>query len=149
MSYVSQNVPVLEGTIRELVDFFETGCKEEEINEALRIAELLAFVNELEYGLDTYIGEGNMNLSGGQLQRLAIAQSVVYNKQIYIFDEVTSGLDETTQKQIINNLKEISKDKIMIFVTHRLNTLDQFNKVFKIENGTMTMIKEVKKYEKA
>ena len=141
MAYVSQNIPVLEGTIRELVDFLKTDCSDEKINEALKIAGLLTFVNELENRLDTYIGEGNMNLSGGQLQRLAIAQSVVYNKQIYIFDEVTSGLDETTQKQIINNLKEISKDKIMIFVTHRLNTLDQFNKVFKIENGTMTMIK--------
>lgn len=106
MSYVSQNIPVLEGTIRELVDFLKTGCTENEINEALKIAELLTFVNNLEYGLDTYIGEGNMNLSGGQLQRIAIAQAMVYNKQIYIFDEVTSVLDEITQEQIISNLKK-------------------------------------------
>ena len=57
------------------------------------------------------------------------------------FDEITSGLDDLTQKQLIDNLKSISNDKIMIFVTHRLNTLNQFNKVFKMENSTMNQIK--------
>ncbi len=80
-------------------------------------------------------------MSGGQLQRLAVAQAMIYNKEVYLFDEITSGLDDLTQKQLIDNLKSISNDKIMIFVTHRLNTLNQFNKVFKMENSTMNQIK--------
>ncbi len=66
---------------------------------------------------------------------------MIYNKEVYLFDEITSGLDDLTQKQLIDNLKSISNDKIMIFVTHRLNTLNQFNKVFKMENSTMNQIK--------
>lgn len=137
IAYVSQNIAVMDGTVRELVDFLKTDCSDEIICKALDTANLLPFVNNLKSGIDTYIGEGAINLSGGQLQRLAIAQAMVYEKQVYIFDEVTSGLDEETQEQLINNLKEKSKDKIMIFVTHRLNTLGHFNKVFVMENGLL------------
>ncbi len=137
ISYVSQNIAVMDGTVRSLVDFLKTDCTEEEIRKALKIASLLPFVNNLSDGIETYIGEGGINLSGGQLQRLAIAQAIVYDKQIYIFDEVTSGLDEDTQEQLITNLKKLSENKIMIFVTHRLNTLNYFNKVFVMENGTL------------
>ena len=107
----------------------------------LRLAGLSQFVSGLEYGLDTYISESGINLSGGQLQRLAVAQAMIYSKEVYLFDEITSGLDDLTQKQLIENLKSISDDKIMIFVTHRLNALGQFNKVFRIENGTMSQIR--------
>lgn len=141
MAYVSQDVAVFDGTVYELVDFLQTGCNEDRIRRALGVANLLTFVDDLKDGMDTYIGEGGINLSGGQLQRLAIAQAMVYEKQIYIFDEVTSGLDEYTQEQLISNLKKESRNKLMIFVTHRLNTLKHFNKAFEMKNGKLHQIK--------
>ena len=141
MAYVSQNIAVMDGKLYDIVDFLNIGVSEEAINHALRLADLSQFSSELEDGLDTYISESGINLSGGQLQRLAVAQAMIYNKEVYLFDEITSGLDDLTQKQLIDNLKSISNDKIMIFVTHRLNTLNQFNKVFKMENSTMNQIK--------
>lgn len=141
MAYVSQNIAIMDGKLYDIVDFLNTGASKEAVNHALRLANLSQFVSDLEDGLDTYISESGINLSGGQLQRLAVAQALIYDKEVYLFDEITSGLDDLTQKQLIDNLKSISNDKIMIFVTHRLNTLNEFNKVFKIENGTATQIK--------
>lgn len=140
LSYVSQNIAIMDGKLCDIVDFLNLGLSEITINNALRVANLSSFVEELKDGINTYISETNINLSGGQLQRLAVAQAVVYDKEIYIFDEITSGLDDGTQNKLIENLKKISKDKIMIFVTHRLNTLRHFNKVFEIENGTLKQI---------
>lgn len=130
----------MDDKLCDIVDFLNLGLSEITINNALRVANLSSFVEELKDGINTYISETNINLSGGQLQRLAVAQAMVYDKEIYIFDEITSGLDDGTQNKLIENLKKISKDKIMIFVTHRLNTLRHFNKVFEIENGTLKQI---------
>lgn len=141
MAYVSQNIAIMDGKLYDIVDFLNTGVSKEAINHALRLANLSQFASDLEDGLDTYISESGINLSGGQLQRLAVAQAMIYDKEVYLFDEITSGLDDLTQKQLIDNLKSISNDKIMIFVTHRLNTLNEFNKVFKIENSTVNQIK--------
>ena len=140
LSYVSQNIAIMDDKLCDIVDFLNLGLSEITINNALRVANLSSFVEELKDGINTYISETNINLSGGQLQRLAVAQAMVYDKEIYIFDEITSGLDDGTQNKLIENLKKISKDKIMIFVTHRLNTLRHFNKVFEIENGTLKQI---------
>jgi len=141
MAYVSQNIAIMDGKLYDIVDFLNTGVSKEAINHALKLANLSQFASDLEDGLDTYISESGINLSGGQLQRLAVAQAMIYDKEVYLFDEITSGLDDLTQKQLIDNLKSISNDKIMIFVTHRLNTLNEFNKVFKIENSTVNQIK--------
>ena len=141
MAYVSQNIAIMDGRLYDIVDFLNTGVSKEAICHVLRLAGLSQFVSGLEDGLDTYISESGINLSGGQLQRLAVAQAMIYSKEVYLFDEITSGLDDLTQKQLIENLKSISDDKIMIFVTHRLNALGQFNKVFRIENGTMSQIR--------
>lgn len=140
LSYVSQNIAIMDDKLCDIVDFLNLGLSEITINNALRVANLSSFVEELKDGINTYISETNINLSGGQLQRLAVAQAMVYDKEIYIFDEITSGLDDGTQNKLIENLKKTSKDKIMIFVTHRLNTLRHFNKVFEIENGTLKQI---------
>lgn len=141
MAYVSQSIAIMDGTLHDIVDFLNTGMSREAVNHALSLADLSQFASDLEDGLDTYISESGINLSGGQLQRLAVARAMIYDKKVYLFDEITSGLDDLTQKQLIDNLKSISNDKIMIFITHRLNALNQFNKVFKIEKGTMKQIK--------
>ena len=130
----------MDGTLYDIVDFLNLGVSSEQIDKALELANLHGFVDSLKDGVNTHISESGINLSGGQLQRLAVAQAMVYDKEVYIFDEITSGLDDITQNKLIDNLKTISTDKIMIFVTHRLNTLNQFNKVFEFKNGTMNQI---------
>lgn len=140
LAYVSQNIAIMDGTLYDIVDFLNLGVSSEQIDKALELANLHGFVDSLKDGVNTHISESGINLSGGQLQRLAVAQAMVYDKEVYIFDEITSGLDDITQNKLIDNLKTISTDKIMIFVTHRLNTLNQFNKVFEFKNGTMNQI---------
>lgn len=140
MSYVSQNITIFDGTIHDIISFLKNDCTEDEINKALQSAMLTSTINDLPEGIYTRVGESGINLSGGQLQRLALAQAIVCDKQIYLFDEITAGLDEDTQDKLINNLRTLSHDKIMIFVTHRLNTLGRFNRVFMFENGNLKEI---------
>jgi len=135
IAYVSQNATIMEDSLRNLIDFRRQNASEAELNRVIQMAGLSAFVQELPDGLDTVISRENISPSGGEAQRLAVAQALLYDRPVYIFDEITSGLDEATQQFLIDNLKLISRDKIMIFVTHRMNILEQFNRVFRFEDG--------------
>lgn len=141
MAYIPQNAFLADDTIRNFIDYQHTNSTDAKIYECLEAVQLMSLINELPDGLDTYISDSKINLSGGQMQRLLIARSLIYEKNIYIFDEITSGLDEDTQNKLLETLKNIAKNKIMIFVTHRVNSLKYFNKVFAFDNGTL------KKYE--
>ena len=128
-SYVPQRNALLFGTIREIITF---GNKEkmqdqERIREALRIACADTFVNELEKGIDTVLGENGTGLSEGQLQRIAIARAVFSNHPILLLDESTSALDDETERKVLTNLKGLT-DKTVLIITHRQASLKICNK---------------------
>ena len=109
----------MSGTIREVVTFgICTENGEEQIWQALQIAEARDFVMELPKGLDTFLGERGTGLSEGQMQRIAIARAIYANRPILVLDESTSALDEEMEKKVLSNLREMT-EKTVLIVTHR------------------------------
>ena len=127
-AYVPQGNQLLSGTIRDIVSFGDP-CKAQDdagVLRALRIACAEDFVQKLEKGLDTTLGEHGQGLSEGQMQRIAIARAVYSNHPILLLDEATSALDEATALRLLNNLRKMT-DKTVILVTHRMNQAGFFD----------------------
>ena len=112
---------------------------EDEIFDALKKVNLYDFIID-DGGLDKVITEDAANISGGQKQRLALAINLVANKDIYIFDEATSNIDIESEAIIMNNIKELSKEKSVIVISHRLANVIAADTIYYIEDG------EVKEY---
>ncbi len=86
-------------------------------------------------GLDFELIEGGANLSGGQCQRLALARSILYNADLYIFDEASSNIDIESETIILNTIQELKKTKTIILISHRLANVANCDKIFVMENG--------------
>ena len=128
-AYVPQGNQLLSGTIRDIVSFGDP-CKAQDdagILRALRIACAEDFVQKLEKGLDTTLGEHGQGLSEGQMQRIAIARAVFSEHPILMLDEATSALDEATAQQLLENLRRMT-DKTVLMVTHRTDQTDFFDR---------------------
>ena len=115
--YVPQGNSLFSGTIRDNLRMVNREASDEQLKEALGTA-CADFVWDLAQGLDTEIGENGLGLSEGQAQRLAVARAMLLPGSVWIFDEVTAALDAGTAQQLITNLLEKGKDKILLFVTH-------------------------------
>ncbi|MCQ2539526.1 MAG: ABC transporter ATP-binding protein/permease [Acetatifactor sp.] len=119
-AYVPQGNQLLSGSIREIIAFGdrEKMQQEEKLQEALRIACAEEFVQNLEKGLDTVLGERGTGLSEGQMQRIAIARAIFSEHPILLLDEATSSLDEATEQAVLANLRRMT-DRTVMIVTHR------------------------------
>lgn len=133
-SYVPQGNMVISGTIRDNLTFINDNVTAEEIEEAVRVSCAKQFIDELPQGIDTVIGEKGMGLSEGQIQRLAIARSLLAKSPVLLLDEATSALDEETEKQFLTNLKELD-NVTCIIVSHKKAALEICNKHIQINNG--------------
>ena len=122
-SYVPQGNLVLSGTIRENIAFANSDVTDEEIIKSAKAACLWDFIETLEDGLDTYIGEKGLGLSEGQAQRLSIARAILYNSPVLLLDESTSALDSDTEAELLKSLKDMT-DKTCIIVSHKQAALD-------------------------
>ena len=134
ISVVSYNTYVFNETIRQNFMLAKADVKEDEIFSALKKVNLYDFIVENE-GLDKVITEDAANISGGQKQRLALAINLVANKDIYIFDEATSNIDIESEAIIMNNIKELSKEKSVIVISHRLANVIAADTIYYIEDG--------------
>lgn len=126
---------IFSGTIRDNVKIGKKDATDEEIVEALKIAQAWEFVSKLPEGLDTQISQGGTNLSGGQKQRLAIARALVGKKKIYIFDDSFSALDFKTDAKLRKELREKLKDATKIIVSLRVATVMNADKIIVLDNG--------------
>src|SRR5690606_29814816 len=116
-SYVPQGNTLLSGTIRSNITLGMDGITDEKLKEILYIS-CAEFVFDLPNGLDTIVGESGLGLSEGQAQRIAISRVILRDRDIWLFDEATSALDQETTKIFLSRIKDLIKDKIVIFVTH-------------------------------
>lgn len=133
-SIVTQNPMCLNASIRKNVDI--TGnFSDEDIWSALEAAELKDAIKNMPLGLDTIVGEGGQNISGGQRQRLAIARALISETEVIIFDEATSNLDQITEKKIYDNLKATNKTQIII--THRLASIRNADRIYVLNRGKL------------
>lgn len=129
----------MDDTIRRNIAF---GLPDNQINEdmiwdALEKAQLKDFVKGLDKGLDTVIGERGVRLSGGQRQRIGIARAFYRNTNIVVFDEATSALDYETEKNILDHVNQYAKDHTLIIITHRLNTIETCDHIYKVEKESL------------
>ena len=137
-SYVPQGNFLLSGTIKDNLKFINSNATDEEIEKAVKISCSDQFVYDLPDGLETVIGERGIGLSEGQLQRLAIARSILSKSPIMLLDEATSALDEATELRFLKNLKEM-QDKTCIIVSHKTAALEICNKHIQIVDGKIVV----------
>lgn len=144
ISYIPQNIFLTDDTIRNNVTFGQAYKKQDDakIWEALEKAQLREFVEKTPKGLDTMIGERGIRLSGGQRQRIGIARAFYRNTNIIVFDEATSALDYETENNILNHVSEYANDHTLIIITHRLNTIEMCDYIYKIEGGALNCVKK-------
>ena len=134
ISVVSYNTYIFNETIRQNFMLAKVDVTEDEIFAALKKVNLYDFIID-NGGLDKIITEDAANISGGQKQRLALAINLVANKDIYIFDEATSNIDIESEAIIMNNIKELSKEKSVIVISHRLANVIVADTIYYIEDG--------------
>ena len=136
LAVVSYNTYIFNETIRSNFQIAKPDVTDEQIYEALAVVNLSDFVQE-NGGLDKVIIEDANNISGGQKQRLALAVSLVADKQIYIFDEATSNIDIESEAIITKNIKTLSKEKCVIVISHRLANVVPADCIYYMENGEL------------
>ena len=129
-AYVPQGNKLMSGTVRDIVSFADKSHSSdtERINSALKIACADEFINELDNGIDTVLGERGTGLSEGQMQRIAIARAIYSGSPVLLLDEATSALDDVTEKKLLENLRSLT-DKTVVIITHRPAALEICDKV--------------------
>lgn len=136
-AYVPQGNQLMSGTIREIIAFASPQDSQniEKMQYALKVACADEFVNELENGIDTLLGERGTGLSEGQMQRIAVARAIFSESPVLLLDEATSALDEKIEKKMLENLRNMT-EKTVIIVTHRPAALEICDRILVItENG--------------
>ncbi len=138
IGYIPQQIYLFDGSVGENVAF---GRKfdEKKIIECLEKARIWNFFKSKD-GINTQVGEGGIMLSGGQKQRVAIARAIYGDPEVLVLDEATSALDYETEKEIMDEIYEIGKDKTLIIVAHRHSTINHCNKIYIVENKKVRLI---------
>ena len=131
---VDHNSYLFEGTVYDNLKMAGSHITENKMNEALKKVELYDFLQS-EDGLNTKIMEKAANLSGGQKQRLALARAILFNGDIYIFDEATSNVDVESEESIMQIIKDIAKEKTVILISHRLYNCILSDHIYFLKDG--------------
>jgi ATP-binding cassette, subfamily B, bacterial PglK len=144
VSYVPQETLLLDGTIKENIEFFRPEDSDL-MAEVLITSEVKSIIESNNIDQEYYVGEKGINLSGGQAQRIGIARAIYKNSEIMIFDEATSALDKITEKRIINNLVQRNGDKTVFIISHNIDNLRMCDKIYFFNNGSLSVGKSVAK----
>lgn len=135
LTYVPQETILLHSSILDNIKIAKPNATKEEIISASKKAELHDFINSLEDGYETIVGERGIKLSGGQRQRIALARIFLKDAKIIIFDEATSSLDNDTEFKIQKNISKYFNNQTIICIAHRLSTLKDMDKIIVIDAG--------------
>jgi len=135
IGYIPQNIYLFDGTVAENVSFGSRADENKIIN-ALKTARIWEFL-ESKDGLLTRVGEGGIQLSGGQKQRIGIARALYNDPEVFVLDEATSSLDDTTEAQIMDEIYDLSGNKTLIIIAHRLSTVERCDRNIRIEDGAI------------
>ncbi len=137
---VPQDSILFDGTVQDNISLTNPEAKTDEIINAAKIASAHNFIMDLSSGYASNVGERGGNLSGGQRQRIAIARSILQNPQLLIMDESTSALDFETERKVSLNLMEFFRGKTVLFITHRLNSIINADKIIMLHEGRIEEI---------
>ena len=143
VTYVSQEAPIFDGTLKENL-VFDKNINNEEILKVLEMVCLDKFYQKLDNGLETELGEKGIRMSGGERQRVALARLFFDDSKIIILDEATSAMDNITEKKVMENIVKKLKNKTLIIIAHRLETIKGVDLIYVLSDG---VIKEKGNYE--
>lgn len=140
IGYVAQESAIISGTIRENITYGleETSYTEADIERAVKQSYTKEFIDDLEHGLDTEVGERGVKLSGGQRQRIGIARAFLRNPKVLMLDEATASLDSESEKYVGQALNELMSGRTVLVIAHRLSTIVNSDKIFFIDGGKLT-----------
>lgn len=141
LGYIPQSIYLSDDTVRNNIAF---GIYQEQIDDnaiwkALEKAQLKEFVQGLENGLDTYVGDRGVRLSGGQRQRIGIARALYHDPEILVLDEATSALDSSTEQAVMESIESLQGLKTMIIIAHRLTTIKNADLVYEVSGGNVIL----------
>ena len=141
VGYIPQTIFMIDDSIRKNVAFgyADEDIDDEKVWNALKQAQLDDFVRSLPDGLDSGIGERGIRISGGQRQRIGIARALFEDPEVLVMDEATSALDNETEKAIMESINYLHGKKTLIIIAHRLQTIEQCDTVYRVENGKITV----------
>ena len=139
IGYVSQNIFLLDASLKENIAFGvpEENIDYDQLKKIINLANLNDFIKSLEHGIDTNIGEKGSKISGGQIQRIAIARELYRNPSILILDEATTGLDNENEKKIFESMNELKNKMTIIIVSHDKNTLSICDKLLDLNKKSL------------
>ena len=135
MGYVSQDVFLFHGSVRDNIAYGRPDATDAEIEEAARLAEAHEFIVELPQGYGTVVGERGQKLSGGQRQRLSLARAILRDPAILVLDEATSAVDNETEAAIQRSLATVTKGRTSVVIAHRLSTVRDADRIWVLEAG--------------
>ena len=134
-SYVTQETHLFHDSIANNIEIAKPGASREEIMEAAKKACCHDFISKLPDGYDTVIGEGGATLSGGEKQRISIARAIMKDAPIIILDEATANVDPENEKELMEAVAELTHDKTVIMIAHRLKTVRHADQIFVVDHG--------------
>ncbi|HEY0681190.1 MAG TPA: ATP-binding cassette domain-containing protein [Steroidobacter sp.] len=137
IAIVPQDTVLFNDTLAYNIGLGRPGSSRNDIERAARLAHLDELVKRLPEGLETRVGERGIKLSGGERQRVSIARAALKRPRIYIFDEATSSLDSRTEREILQNLREISQRCTTLVIAHRLSTVVHADEIVVLHEGTI------------
>jgi len=138
IGYIPQSVYLFDGSVGENIAFSKHYDRHK-VDACLRKAKIYDFLQS-KGGQDVAVGEGGILLSGGQKQRIAIARALYTDPEVLILDEATSSLDNETEKEIMDEIYDISRDKTLIIIAHRLSTIQSCDLTYRIQNKQITIV---------
>ncbi|MDC0433927.1 ABC transporter ATP-binding protein/permease, partial [Pelagibacteraceae bacterium] len=139
IGYVPQETYLHDSSLRENIAFGvdKNFIDDSKVEKVSKLASLSNFIKTLENGFETEVGENGIKLSGGQKQRISIARALYKDPELIIFDEATSSLDATTEKEIINSINSLKNEKTLISISHKLSTMLYCDQIYEIKKGTL------------
>ncbi len=146
IGYIPQSIYLMDDTVKNNIAF---GIAQEDVDEgeiwrALEKAQLKKFVEQMEFGLETMIGESGVKLSGGQRQRIGIARALYNDPQILVLDEATSALDTETETAVMEAIESLAGSKTLIIIAHRLSTIRNCDVVYEVKGGHVVQVENLK-----
>ena len=133
--YITQDNFLFSTTIKENVSLFKSEFDDEDVKESTKNAMVQEDINQMKNGIYTIIGERGIDLSGGQKQRVALSRAFINKSNIVIFDDTFSALDNKTEKQLLENIKNIFKGKTCIIISNRISDVKDADKIIVLDSG--------------
>lgn len=135
--YITQDNFLFSTSLKENIKLFKDGFEDEEVKESTKNAMVYDDIEKMQNGIDTIIGERGVDLSGGQKQRVVISRAFLNKSKVVIFDDTFSALDNKTEQMVLNNVKELVKDKTCIIISNRISDIKDANQIIVLDSGNI------------